>query len=76
MSIAHQQKLLAELRQRGKGVWIVDYVVTGYDDTFRMFAPGELREQVAIFRTTIALMLALKTRRKFIILKETKLETP
>lgn len=76
MSLAHQQKLLAELRQRRLGVWIGEFVVIGYDDEFRMYAPGDWHEKVAELRLRLALMKALRVRLHFIITKSMTMETP
>lgn len=67
---------LAKLRQRGKGVWIITYVVIGYDETFVMHAPGDTTQHFAERTTMLTLAHKLGVKRKFVIHDSTVMETP
>lgn len=67
---------LVRLRQQGRGVWIISYIVMGYDETFVMHAPGEWDEDYAIMKTKVALANRLRVFLKLVELKDTKMETP
>ena len=68
--------MLARIRQEGKGVWHIMFIVIGYDDEFEMHAPGRLSQDFAEKLTRATLAKALRMKIQHVIHKLTHWEAP
>lgn len=63
-------KILARWRREGYGVWHVEMIVEGYDDTYTMVVPGRLSQKKARKRAIKGLSLEMGEKKKFIHVRE------
>lgn len=76
MSLARFKARLAELRQKGHGVWHIIFIVLGFDEEFEMHAPGNLSETFAVARTRLELAKELKVKLHNVIHQRSTHEGP
>lgn len=67
---------LAKIRAAGFGMWVIRYVVIGYEEEFEMVAPGKWEQPYAEMKTKVALANMLKRPLRDVIVQSAVKEGP